>query len=223
MKEKFTKKYFHWNWICTYLELTIVCEKPFYNPPWTLRFEAYDNVQKGDKYQSEVCKTVKKSNEPIQMLRDWWQVKLLYDCDLKSVYISNTYPSLTCFSQKYEYGRSGNPSRDTLETCLAAVEGAKYGLCFASGLGATTALLGMLKSGDHVITGDDIYGGTNRLFSKVASRFGIEISYVDFTDISNVQKAIKANTKVSSFCRTIGWNQEFFSVEPDLWNTYRKM
>jgi len=98
--------------------------------------------------------------------------------------------------KKYEYGRSGNPSRDVLETCLASIENAKYGICFSSGLGATTALLGMLSAGDHMISGDDIYGGTNRLFQKVATNFGIETSFVDGTNVDNIEKAIKPNTKL---------------------------
>jgi len=98
--------------------------------------------------------------------------------------------------KKYEYGRSGNPSRDVLETCLASIENAKYGICFSSGLGATTALLGMLSAGDHMISGDDIYGGTNRLFQKVATNFGIETSFVDGTNVDNIEKSIKPNTKL---------------------------
>lgn len=83
-----------------------------------------------------------------------------------------------------------------LENVLAKLDNAKHGLCFASGLGAQSAIIGMLKAGDHLISGDDIYGGTNRLFSKVASKFGVETSYVDLSDISNVENAIKPNTKV---------------------------
>jgi cystathionine beta-lyase/cystathionine gamma-synthase len=70
--------------------------------------------------------------------------------------------------QGYVYGRSGNPSREVLEACLASLDGAKYGMCFASGLGATTAIVHLLNAGDHMISGDDIYGGTYRYFSKVS-------------------------------------------------------
>lgn len=98
--------------------------------------------------------------------------------------------------QKYDYGRSGNPTRDVLESVLAKLENGKYGLTFASGLGATSALIGMLKAGDNIILGDDIYGGTYRLFSKIATNYNIEISLVDLSDISNLPKAIKPNTKV---------------------------
>lgn len=98
--------------------------------------------------------------------------------------------------KKYEYGRSGNPTRDTLETCLAALEGAKYGLCFSSGLGATTTLLGMFKCGDHIILGDDLYGGTNRLLRKIGTKFGLEFSFVECREPQNIANAIKPNTKL---------------------------
>ncbi|XP_065155773.1 putative cystathionine gamma-lyase 2 [Atheta coriaria] len=98
--------------------------------------------------------------------------------------------------KEFEYGRSGNPSRNVLEECLASLENAKHAMCFSSGLAATNTLLGMFQSGDHVISGDDIYGGTYRLFSKVASKFGLEFSIVDTTDITKVEAAIKPNTKL---------------------------
>ncbi|XP_044740237.1 putative cystathionine gamma-lyase 2 [Chrysoperla carnea] len=101
----------------------------------------------------------------------------------------------------YEYGRSDNPSRVVLQKCLAALDDGKYGLCFASGLGAMTALVSLFNSGDHVVCGDDIYGGTNRLMRLVFSRLGIEVSYVDTRDVANIAKAIKPNTKLI-FCET---------------------
>jgi len=70
--------------------------------------------------------------------------------------------------QGYEYARSGNPSRSVLEACLASLDDAKYALCFASGLGATTSLVHLLKPGDHMISVDDVYGGTYRYFNKVS-------------------------------------------------------
>ncbi|XP_047532849.1 cystathionine gamma-lyase [Vanessa atalanta] len=96
----------------------------------------------------------------------------------------------------FEYGRSGNPTRNTLEECLAALDGGKYGLTFASGLGATTTLISLLNKGDHLLSSDDIYGGTNRLFRKVAERFGIETTFVDFTNLELLEKSIKKNTKM---------------------------
>jgi cystathionine gamma-lyase len=95
--------------------------------------------------------------------------------------------------KKFEYGRSGNPNRQILENCLATLDDGKYGLCWSSGLGATTAIVSMFNAGDHIICGDDVYGGTNRLFNKVCSKFGLEISFVHENSIEN---AIKPNTKL---------------------------
>ncbi|XP_034835942.1 cystathionine gamma-lyase [Maniola hyperantus] len=96
----------------------------------------------------------------------------------------------------FEYGRSGNPTRNTLEECIAALDGGKYGLTFASGLGATTSIVGLLNKGDHIISSDDVYGGTNRLFRQVVERFGIETSFLDFTKTELIDKSIQKNTKM---------------------------
>ncbi|CAB3256447.1 unnamed protein product [Arctia plantaginis] len=97
---------------------------------------------------------------------------------------------------QYEYGRSGNPTRNTFEECLAALDGAKHGLVFASGLAAATTIYSLFESGDHVLCCDDVYGGINRLFSKVLVRMGFEVTFTDFTNIENVEKAIQPNTKM---------------------------
>ncbi|CAB3380043.1 Hypothetical predicted protein [Cloeon dipterum] len=96
----------------------------------------------------------------------------------------------------YEYGRSGNPSRNVLEKCLAALDGAKHGLCFSSGLGATTGLVHLLSSGDHLLSVDDVYGGTGRYFRQCATKFGIQVDFVDATKLELLEKAIKPNTKM---------------------------
>lgn len=96
----------------------------------------------------------------------------------------------------FEYGRSGNPTRNTLERGLASVEDAKYGLAFASGLAATTSITNLLSTGDHVLSMDDLYGGTNRYFRQIATRMGIEIDFIDATDVNKVKAAIKPNTKM---------------------------
>ncbi|KAH0945178.1 hypothetical protein HN011_004663 [Eciton burchellii] len=96
----------------------------------------------------------------------------------------------------FEYGRSGNPTRNVLETCLAAIEGGKHGLTFSSGLGAMTIIGSLLQTGDHVISGDDLYGGTNRYFQKCLSKQNIMISFVDMTNVQNVIDAIQPNTKM---------------------------
>src|SRR3990170_3380679 len=97
----------------------------------------------------------------------------------------------------YEYSRTGNPTRQALEKRLAALENAKYGLAFASGLAAETTLaLALLKKGDHVVAFEDLYGGTRRLFDQTLANFGLEFTYVDATNTENVETAIKSNTKL---------------------------
>lgn len=96
----------------------------------------------------------------------------------------------------YDYARSGNPTRTALETALAGLEDAKHGLAFASGLAAESTVALMLSAGDHVICGDDVYGGTFRLFDKVYKRHGIEFDYVDTSNTAAVEAAIKPNTKL---------------------------
>lgn len=96
----------------------------------------------------------------------------------------------------YEYARTQNPTRSALEKNIAALEGAKFGYAFASGMSATDAVLKLVKAGDHVILGDNTYGGTYRLFSKVLSNYGIEFDLVDTTEISALEQAFKSNTKM---------------------------
>jgi cystathionine gamma-synthase/cystathionine gamma-lyase len=96
----------------------------------------------------------------------------------------------------YEYSRSGNPTRGALEGCIAALEEGAHGLAFSSGLGATTTLLHTLSAGDHVVSGDDVYGGTFRLFDKVMRPFGIDASFVDMTDPKNLENALLPRTRM---------------------------
>ena len=96
----------------------------------------------------------------------------------------------------FEYSRTGNPTRHALETALAALENGKYGLCFASGIAATTTVLCLLKAGDEILAGDDLYGGTIRLFNRVFSNFNIKTNYVDGSDPKNFESAITSNTKL---------------------------
>ncbi|MBC7999097.1 MAG: cystathionine gamma-synthase [Leptolyngbya sp.] len=102
-------------------------------------------------------------------------------------------------SKGYWYGRSNNPTRTALETCLASLENASFGLCFASGMAATSATMNLLQSGDHVVCEEDVYGGTYRLFEKVLTRYGLTFSYVDGSNPENIEKAIKPNTKMLWF------------------------
>lgn len=96
----------------------------------------------------------------------------------------------------YEYSRTGNPTRSALEQAIASLEEGKFCLAFASGLAATAAVLNLFKNGDHIIVGDDLYGGTYRLFEKVYKKFGIEPTFVDFDDLDAFRKAIRPNTKM---------------------------
>ena len=96
----------------------------------------------------------------------------------------------------YEYARTQNPTRLALEKNIAALEGAKFGFAFASGMSATDAVLKLVKAGDHVIVSDNTYGGTFRLFSKILSNYGIEFDYVDTSDVTNVERAFKPNTRM---------------------------
>lgn len=96
----------------------------------------------------------------------------------------------------YEYSRSGNPTRRALEDCLASLEEGQYGLAFASGMAAITAVLSILKPGDHVIAIEDIYGGTYRLFEKVYSRLQVTTSYLEMKDPAALEKAIRPSTKL---------------------------
>jgi cystathionine gamma-lyase len=97
--------------------------------------------------------------------------------------------------QGYEYSRTSNPTRTALEENLASLEGGAWGLGFASGLAATNALLDRLAPGDHVVAGNDLYGGTYRIFTKVFQRFGVEFTFVDTADLTKVAAALRPSTK----------------------------
>ncbi|MDT7808359.1 MAG: cystathionine gamma-lyase, partial [Acidobacteriota bacterium] len=96
----------------------------------------------------------------------------------------------------YEYARTQNPTRLAVEQNIAALEGAKYGYAFASGMAAIDSTLRLIKAGEHVVVSDNTYGGTFRLFSRVLANYGIEFSFVDTTDALNVEAAIKENTRM---------------------------
>jgi len=96
----------------------------------------------------------------------------------------------------FEYARTQNPTRGTLEANLAAIEGGKAAFAFASGMSATSAIAGRLSSGDHVVVTDNTYGGTFRLFDKVLTRYGLQFSYVDTSDLAAVERAMTPQTKL---------------------------
>jgi len=113
------------------------------------------------------------------------------------IYQTSTYAQEELGKNKgYEYGRTHNLTRASLEINVATLEKGKYGVAFSSGLAATNALTTLLKAGDHVIVSNNVYGGTYRLFELIMKDFGLEFSWVDSSDISNVEKAIKKNTKM---------------------------
>ncbi|MFZ1081793.1 MAG: cystathionine gamma-synthase [Candidatus Kryptoniota bacterium] len=96
----------------------------------------------------------------------------------------------------YDYSRAGNPTRTALEKNLAALEGGKYCAAFASGMGAIDAIVKLLKAGDHIIAGNDLYGGTYRIFVKVFEQFGLSFDFIDMSKSENVKTALKPNTKM---------------------------
>lgn len=95
----------------------------------------------------------------------------------------------------YEYSRTGNPTRAALEALIAELENGKRGLAFASGMAAISTLMSLFNQGDHVVCGDDVYGGTFRVLSKVFTRLGLEVTYVDTSDLAAVESAIQPNTR----------------------------
>jgi cystathionine gamma-lyase len=113
------------------------------------------------------------------------------------VYLTSTYIQESPGVHKgWEYSRTHNPTRKAYENCMANLESGKFGFAFASGCAATTTILHMLKSGDHVVAMDDMYGGTFRLFNRVLKNNGFEFNYVDLTNSKNLESAIKSNTKM---------------------------
>ena len=113
------------------------------------------------------------------------------------IYQTSTYAQDALGKHKgFEYARTSNPTRLALERNLAALEGAQFGYAFASGMAAIDATLKLVKAGDHVIVSDNTYGGTNRLFKRVLANYGIEFEFVDTSDVTNVEAAIKQNTRM---------------------------
>ena len=113
------------------------------------------------------------------------------------VYLTSTYaqPELGK-NTGYEYGRTHNLTRQALEKNIAVLEKGKYGIAFSSGLAATNALMSLVKAGDHIIVSNNVYGGTYRLFEQNLKDFGLEYSWVDTSDVSSIQNAVKPNTKM---------------------------
>ncbi|QLD88672.1 cystathionine gamma-synthase [Natronomonas salina] len=113
------------------------------------------------------------------------------------IYASSTYVQDGPGDHRgYEYSRTGNPTRSALEANLADLEGGEYGRAFASGMAGINTVLNLLESGDHVLAGEDVYGGTHRLFEQVYEDYDLEFSFVDTTDLEAVEAAVRPNTEL---------------------------
>lgn len=114
------------------------------------------------------------------------------------IYQTSTFAQTGMGEHKgYEYARTGNPTRTALEACIAALENGTYGLAFASGLAAESAVLfSLLNAGDHMVSCDDLYGGTYRIFERIMGRYQVQTSYVTASNIEEYEKAIRPNTKL---------------------------
>ncbi len=99
----------------------------------------------------------------------------------------------------YEYSRSANPTRDALEAIIASIEGGVQGFAFSSGMAAISSVFLLFSPGDHIVAGEDVYGGAYRVLTKLFSRLGIETTFVDFTDIAKIREAVRPNTRALYF------------------------
>lgn len=116
------------------------------------------------------------------------------------VFLTSTYVQTAPAEHKgYDYSRTNNPTRAALERNLAALEGARFGLAFSSGMGAINTILNLLKSGDHVVAGNDLYGGTYRILKTLYEKFGLACTFVDTTNVRNIENAIRKETKLILF------------------------
>lgn len=113
------------------------------------------------------------------------------------IYQTSTYVQESPGKNKgYGYARGKNPTREALQKSIAALENGKHCICFSSGMGATDAVIKLLRPGDEVITGDDLYGGSYRMFTKIFEPYGIKFHFIDLTDANNISKYINSNTKL---------------------------
>lgn len=113
------------------------------------------------------------------------------------IYQTSTYAQQGVGKHKgYEYSRTGNPTRVALEACLAALEDARFGLAFSSGMAAIDAVLRLLHPGDHLLAGNDVYGGTYRLFEREFRQYGFQFTYVDTSDLHQVENGLRSDTRL---------------------------
>lgn len=121
-----------------------------------------------------------------------------YNAVMPPIYQTSTYAQSSPGNHKgYEYSRTHNPTRTALEKSFASIENANYGLAFASGLAAIDAIIKLLKPGDEVISTNDLYGGTYRLFTKIFSTYGIKFHFVGMHDIISIEKLVNQNTSLT--------------------------
>lgn len=111
------------------------------------------------------------------------------------IYHASTYHQKDIGNQEFDYSRSGNPTRNAIEDTISILENGKKGYAFSSGMAATSSVFSIFSEGDHIIICEDVYGGTFRIASSHFNRFGIEFSFVDATNIDNIKKAFRKNTK----------------------------
>lgn len=115
------------------------------------------------------------------------------------IFVILVFLFLFCFClQLFEYSRTGNPTRSVLENCLASLDNGKHALTFSSGLGVTTVITQLLSAGDHIISCDNIYGGTYRFLTEVLTRQGVTLDTVDISNLDILRNTIKSNTRVRS-------------------------
>ncbi len=113
------------------------------------------------------------------------------------IFQTSTYVQQSPGTNKgYGYARGKNPTREALQKNIAALENGKHCICFSSGMGATDAVMKLLRPGDEVITGDDLYGGSYRMFTKIFENYGIKFHFINLTDANNIKKYVNANTKL---------------------------
>ena len=120
-----------------------------------------------------------------------------YGAVMPPIYQTSTYAQASPGEHKgYEYSRTQNPTRHALERSIASLENAKYGLAFSSGLSAIDAIMKLFKSGDEIISTNDLYGGSYRLFNKIYKKFGLKFIFTDLRDLSNIENLINDKTKL---------------------------
>jgi len=113
------------------------------------------------------------------------------------IFQTSTYAQTGLGEHKgFEYARTGNPTRSALEACIAALEEGQYGLAFASGMAAESAILSLLSAGDHIVSCDDLYGGSYRIFERIMRRYNVETSYVAAGDVEAYEQTIRRNTRL---------------------------